>query len=277
MDTSERNRLHHESFVFDLHTHGPGFVPQPFRSMWRAAAGAPPEDGFEALRRGGVDAAVTSAVGDPIVTRCYPGRSPWAAVDAQLNRIERQATAADAVVATSVAALQEARAQRTPAVLLGIEGADALGHDVDLVDAWLAPLGVTTATPREHERRGSHVTVRHPRFREVVATLWQEGVVPDFRGPDALRIGLSPLSTAFDEVRVGVAAIREAAAAGYRVCVYTQEERRFVLASCLAAGATGVVSKSSPLDETQAAFLAAVEEMQKITTADMKKSGFTVK
>ncbi|HEY5787313.1 MAG TPA: membrane dipeptidase [Microlunatus sp.] len=136
MDTSERNRLHHESFVFDLHTHGPGFVPQPFRSMWRAAAGAPPEDGFDALRRGGVDAAVTSAVGDPIVTRCYPGRSPWAAVDAQLNRIERQATAADAVVATSVAALQEARAQRTPAVLLGIEGADALGHDVDLVDAW---------------------------------------------------------------------------------------------------------------------------------------------
>jgi kynureninase len=80
----------------------------------------------------------------------------------------------------------------------------------DLVDAWLAPLGVTTATPREHERRGSHVTVRHPRFREVVATLWQEGVVPDFRGPDALRIGLSPLSTTFDEVRVGVAAIREA-------------------------------------------------------------------
>jgi kynureninase len=79
-----------------------------------------------------------------------------------------------------------------------------------LVDAWLAPLGVTTATPREHERRGSHVTVRHPRFREVVATLWQEGVVPDFRGPDALRIGLSPLSTTFDEVRVGVAAIREA-------------------------------------------------------------------
>lgn len=58
------------------------------------------------------------------------------------------------------------------------------------------------------------------------------------------------------DARQGVAAIRDAVAAGYRVCVYTQEERRFVLASCLAAGATGVVSKSSPLDETQAAFLA---------------------
>ena len=43
-----------------------------------------------------------------------------------------------------------------------------------------------------------------------MARLWDAGVVPDFRNPDALRIGLSPLSTTFDEVRVGVAAIREA-------------------------------------------------------------------
>jgi DNA-binding NarL/FixJ family response regulator len=54
----------------------------------------------------------------------------------------------------------------------------------------------------------------------------------------------------------GVAAIRDAVEAGYRVCVYTQEERRFVLAACLAAGATGVVSKSSSLAETRTAFLA---------------------
>ena len=54
----------------------------------------------------------------------------------------------------------------------------------------------------------------------------------------------------------GVAAIHAAVDAGYRVCVYTQEERRFVLASCLAAGATGVVSKSSTLAETRTAFLA---------------------
>lgn len=129
-------RLHREELVIDLHTHGPGFVPQPFRSVWRAAAGAPPEDGFDALRAGGVDAAVATAVGDPIVTRCYLGRSPWDAVDAQLDRIERQAGDAGAVVVASVEALHLARARRTPAVLLGIEGADALGHDVDLVDAW---------------------------------------------------------------------------------------------------------------------------------------------
>ena len=136
MATDDRERLHRDAFVFDLHAHGPGFVPQPFRSVWRAVAGAPPEDGFDALRGGGVDAAVASAVGDPIVTRCYLGRSPWAAVEAQLNRIERQAADAGTVVATSVEAVVAARSRRTPAVLLGIEGADALGHDVDLVDAW---------------------------------------------------------------------------------------------------------------------------------------------
>ena len=33
--------------------------------------------------------------------------------------------------------------------------------------------------------------------------------------------------------------------AGYRVCVFSQEERRFVLAACLAAGAHGLVSKAA--------------------------------
>lgn len=45
--------------------------------------------------------------------------------------------------------------------------------------------------------------------------------------------------------RQGVAAIRAVADAGYRVCVYSQEERRFVLAACLAAGAHGLVSKAA--------------------------------
>lgn len=47
------------------------------------------------------------------------------------------------------------------------------------------------------------------------------------------------------DVRQGIAAIR-ALTGRYRVCVYSQEERRFVLAACIAAGAAGVVSKASP-------------------------------
>ncbi|MEQ1737872.1 MAG: kynureninase, partial [Rhodoglobus sp.] len=42
--------------------------------------------------------------------------------------------------------------------------------------------------------------------------LWAEGIIPDFRGPDGIRLGLSPLSTSFLEVEVGVEAIRDALA-----------------------------------------------------------------
>lgn len=63
---------------------------------------------------------------------------------------------------------------------------------------------------------------------------------------DALVLDLHLSNASQPDVRQGVAAIRAAVAAGYRVCVFSQEERRFVLAACLAAGASGVVSKSAP-------------------------------
>ena len=81
---------------------------------------------------------------------------------------------------------------------------------LDLVDELLVPLGVAVASPRDADRRGSHVTIDHAEFERVVPRLWQQGVVPDFRRPDGLRLGLSPLSTSFDEVRIGVEAIRAA-------------------------------------------------------------------
>jgi kynureninase len=83
------------------------------------------------------------------------------------------------------------------------------GYAMDLFEAWLEPLGVRLASPREPLQRGSHITVDHPAFRDVTAELWEQDVIPDFRAPQGIRIGLSPLSTSFDEVHRGVAAIRE--------------------------------------------------------------------
>lgn len=82
-------------------------------------------------------------------------------------------------------------------------------YALELHDAWLAPAGVQLATPRDAERRGSHITVDHPDFREMTAELWDRDVIPDFRAPQGIRIGLSPLSTSFTEVYRGVAAIRD--------------------------------------------------------------------
>jgi kynureninase len=61
--------------------------------------------------------------------------------------------------------------------------------------AWLLPLGAELASPPEPGRRGSHLTLDHPGFRTLLPGLWEAGVIPDFRAPQGLRLGLSPLST----------------------------------------------------------------------------------
>jgi len=80
---------------------------------------------------------------------------------------------------------------------------------VQISDRILDPLGVHIGSPRDPARRGSHVTLEHPEFRAATARLWERGVIPDFRPPDGLRIGLSPLSTSFAEVYRGLLAVRE--------------------------------------------------------------------
>lgn len=82
-------------------------------------------------------------------------------------------------------------------------------YAVDLFEAWLEPLGVELASPRDPALRGSHITLDHPAFRNVTAALWEQDVIPDFRAPQGIRIGLSPLSTSFAEVHRGMAAIRD--------------------------------------------------------------------
>jgi kynureninase len=83
------------------------------------------------------------------------------------------------------------------------------GFALDLVDAWLTPHGVEVISPRDPQRRGGHVTIRRPGFREVVDRLWARGVLPDYREPDAIRIGPAPLSTSFTELHDGLAVLRD--------------------------------------------------------------------
>ncbi|MDO5501623.1 MAG: aminotransferase class V-fold PLP-dependent enzyme [Actinomycetia bacterium] len=80
---------------------------------------------------------------------------------------------------------------------------------LDEVDEHLAALGVQVVSPREDERRGAHVTIAHPRSREICARLWERDVIPDFREPDGIRLGLAPLSTSFAEVALALEAIAE--------------------------------------------------------------------
>jgi kynureninase len=83
------------------------------------------------------------------------------------------------------------------------------GFVLDVADELLAPLGVTVASPRDPARRGGHVTLSRPGFGELLQPLWDEGVIPDYRRPDGLRIGLAPLSTSFTEVHRGLSRLRD--------------------------------------------------------------------
>jgi kynureninase len=82
-------------------------------------------------------------------------------------------------------------------------------HAIEVAEELLAPYGVSVATTRDTERRGSHVTLHHPRMHEVTAALWKRDVIPDYRDPGGLRIGLSPLSTSYDELERGLQTVRE--------------------------------------------------------------------
>lgn len=82
---------------------------------------------------------------------------------------------------------------------------------IALIDEWLIPLGFQLGSPRDAARRGGHVSIRRGDARELCARLIQAGVLPDFRAPDAIRIGLSPLPATYTEVYDAMAVIRDRA------------------------------------------------------------------
>jgi kynureninase len=62
-------------------------------------------------------------------------------------------------------------------------------------------LHLESPTPRDDARRGGHVSVRHPDAAAIVRDAAAgHGVVTDFRPPDLVRIGCSPLTTRFADV-----------------------------------------------------------------------------
>ncbi|HEX4253999.1 MAG TPA: kynureninase [Streptosporangiaceae bacterium] len=81
-------------------------------------------------------------------------------------------------------------------------------------DDVLAGLGFEVVTPRAPERRGSHVSLRHPDALPLMAALIEAGVIGDVRPPDLLRFGFNALYTSFGDLARALEILREATASG---------------------------------------------------------------
>ena len=71
---------------------------------------------------------------------------------------------------------------------------------IALVEARCAAHGLVLITPREHAKRGSHVSFEHPEGYAVIQALIARGVIGDYREPRIMRFGFTPLYTSFTEV-----------------------------------------------------------------------------
>jgi kynureninase len=85
---------------------------------------------------------------------------------------------------------------------------------IALADEWLEPLGVRVGSPRDGSRRGAHVALVHSDARNLCRALIDGGVIVDFRPPDAIRLGLSPLTTSFADVWDGLDRLRQVLESG---------------------------------------------------------------
>ncbi len=83
------------------------------------------------------------------------------------------------------------------------KGGALTGFAIELCDQY----GLATPTPRDHARRGNHVAVEHPDAKALVKELTDRNVLFDFREPNIIRAGCSPLTTRFVDVYDGMAAV----------------------------------------------------------------------
>ncbi|WP_167615481.1 kynureninase [Maribellus sediminis] len=76
---------------------------------------------------------------------------------------------------------------------------------LSLVESQLSQLGFELGSPTNPGKRGSHIALKHPEAYRICQALIQPKsssikVIPDFREPDNIRFGFTPLYTTFTEV-----------------------------------------------------------------------------
>ena len=109
-----------------------------------------------------------------------------------------------AVTVTAEAGIE---AIRTKSLLLG-------RYATALFDERLADAGFRFASPRDPEARGGHITLEHPDAWQIAQAMRAEGVIPDYRSPNRIRLGFAPLYNSFTDVDIAMDRIAGIVASG---------------------------------------------------------------
>ncbi len=107
----------------------------------------------------------------------------------------------------SLSALEPALEIMTEAGIDNLRNKSVLqtGYLISLVEEYLAPLGFSLASPGDEIHRGSHISIRHPEAYRICKALidphtGDKVVIPDFREPDNIRLGVAPLYNSFLDI-----------------------------------------------------------------------------
>ena len=69
--------------------------------------------------------------------------------------------------------------------------------------------GFDIVSPRQADQRGSQISLSHEYGYPIIQALIEKGVIGDFRAPDVMRFGLTPLYLRYEDVYHAVRGLQE--------------------------------------------------------------------
>ena len=128
---------------------------------------------------------------------------------APADGIRRYLTGTQGIISMSMAELGLDIANRVDMAAVREKSLQLSDLFIELVDSRLADHPVEIVTPREHAHRGSQVSITHPEGFAIMSALIERGIIGDYREPEVLRFGLTPLYIGFTDVWDTVEALRD--------------------------------------------------------------------
>lgn len=126
----------------------------------------------------------------------------------------RPATGAERMRVGTPPILQLAALEASLDIWDGVDMAALRTASLALTDQFIAGIeaacpDLTLATPRAHDERGSQVSFRHPEGYAIMQAMIARGVIGDFRAPDIIRCGFTPLFIDADDVAKAIAIVAD--------------------------------------------------------------------